>query len=140
MESDSIEARLTSKGVKPTANRITVMRALMSASGPVSLSELEVMLETIDKSSIFRVLTLFVRHHVAHAIEDGSGSMKYEICTGENRCTVSDMHAHFYCEVCHRTYCLSDVQIPVVTLPSGFEMDSINYMIKGRCAECRKRQ
>lgn len=138
MKTAGIESRLQSKGVKPTANRITVMRALMSASGPVSLAELEEILETLDKSSIFRVLTLFVRNHVVHAMEDGSGSMKYELCSGESECTLDDMHAHFYCEVCHRTYCLPEVHVSVVALPDGFEMDSINYMIKGRCAKCRK--
>ena len=73
--------RLEKKGVKPTAIRLLVADAILSAKRAVSLSDLEVILDTVDKSSIFRTLELFVKHHVVHAIDDGSGSIKYEICT-----------------------------------------------------------
>lgn len=127
---------LEKKGVKPTANRILVLRAMIAAGHPVSLTELETIMETMDKSSIFRVLNLFVERHVVHAIEDGSGTMKYEVCSGADRCTISDMHIHFYCETCHRTFCFKHIHIPEICLPEGFAVNSINYMVKGVCPEC----
>ena len=45
--------RLEKKGVKPTAVRILVFRALEEAQLPVSLLDLENLLETVDKSTIF---------------------------------------------------------------------------------------
>ena len=104
MGEKEILEKLERKGVKPTANRILVLKALLGNSTPVSLSDLEDFIVTMDKSSIFRVLTLFLEHNVVHAMEDGSGSLKYEVCMSEGRCSLSDMHIHFYCEVCHRTY------------------------------------
>ena len=68
-ENDSII--LERKGVRPTANRILILRTMLAADHPVSLPELEDIMETMDKSSIFRVLNVFVKHHVAHEIEDG---------------------------------------------------------------------
>lgn len=133
------ETILERRGVKPTSNRLLVLRAMFKASRPVSLSELETELDTVDKSSIFRVLTLFVSHHVVHAIEDGSGTMKYEVCTGEDRCSLSDMHTHFYCESCHRTFCFKSIGIPSIDLPEGFTMSSVNYMVKGICPQCSVR-
>ena len=133
------ETILERRGVKPTSNRLLVLRAMFKASRPVSLSELETELDTVDKSSIFRVLTLFVSHHVVHAIEDGSGTMKYEVCTGEDRCSLSDMHTHFYCESCHRTFCFKSIGIPSIDLPEGFTMCSVNYMVKGICPQCAVR-
>lgn len=59
MEEKSEICILEKKGVKPTANRILVLRALLAAARPVSLPELEELLERMDKSSIFRVLGLF---------------------------------------------------------------------------------
>lgn len=57
-----IENLLNGKGVKPTSNRILVMRELNKASHPVSLADLEVLLGfSMDKASIFRVLELFPR-------------------------------------------------------------------------------
>ena len=80
MGEKEILEKLERKGVKPTANRILVLKALLSNSTPVSLSDLEDFIVTMDKSSIFRVLTLFLEHNVVHAMEDGSGSLKYEVC------------------------------------------------------------
>ncbi len=130
--------RLEKKGVRVTSIRILVLNALMNASGTMSLGDLESALETVDKSSIFRTLELFVKKHVVHAIDDGSGSVKYEVCEGEDECTLADMHTHFYCESCHRTFCLKDISAPIVSLPQGFQANSINYIIKGICPECRK--
>ena len=127
---------LEKKGVKPTPNRVLVLRAMLGAGRPLSLSELEIMLDSVDRSSIFRVLTMLADRHVVHELEDGSGMAKYEVCPGEEECTVEDMHVHFYCESCHRTYCFRDMHIPEIELPEGFRMDSVNYMVKGICPMC----
>ena len=60
---------LRHKGVKATPNRILVARELLRAESPLSLSQLEERLSTVDKSSIFRVLNLFVEHDVVHIVE-----------------------------------------------------------------------
>lgn len=130
--------RLEKKQIKPTAVRILVLRTLMEVSGAVSLSKLEELLGTVDKSTIFRTLNLFLSHHLIHEIEDGSGSSKYELCGNEASCTVDDMHVHFYCEHCHQTFCFKNTHIPLIELPEGFRMQSINYMVKGICSGCMK--
>ncbi len=129
---------LEKRGVKPTSNRIIVLKALIAAARPVSLSELDEIIGTMDRSSIFRVLTLFAANHVVHALEDGSGVLRYEMCDGEDQCTLDDMHTHFYCESCHRTYCFKQIHIPAIEMPEGFAMHSINYMVKGICPHCAK--
>ena len=128
--------RLEKKNVRPTAIRLLVVDAILSARRAVSLSDLEIILDTVDKSSIFRTLELFVKHHVVHAIDDGSGSIKYEICEGEEECTLDDMHIHFYCTVCHKTFCFKTIRIPFVQIPEGFTVDSANYTLKGVCKDC----
>lgn len=138
MDEEKYSIILQKKGLKSTANRLLILRAMLSVARPVSVHDLEDILLTVDKSSIFRVLTLFVAHHVAHAIEDGSGVLKYEICGGEDACTIDDMHTHFYCELCHRTFCFKSIHVPTVELPEGFTMTSVNYMVKGICPECSR--
>ena len=34
----------------------------------------------MDKSSIFRTLTLFIEYDVVHTFEDGRGIVNYELC------------------------------------------------------------
>ena len=139
-DTDLLEERLLARGVKPTAMRLWVFRELEGAHHPLSLRELEERMVTAERSTIFRTLTLLLQHHLVHGIEDGSGAMKYEACHGAEDCTLEDQHTHFYCEQCHRTFCLRDTHIPPVDLPAGFAPTAVNYMIKGVCAECSARK
>lgn len=138
MTTDEIDKLLTDRGVKPTANRISVVRELMSATHPVSLADLELSLDPMDKASIFRVLDLLAEKEILHVIEDGSRSLKYEMCHSHDHHTVNDQHVHFYCENCKETFCLEDIKVPVVDVPDGFKPRSVNYVIKGICPKCEK--
>lgn len=135
---EHITQYLQNAGVKPTANRILIARALDQADNPMSLSDLEIRLETIDRSNIFRTLSLFRKHHLVHIIEDGSDSVKYELCRSDNSIddNDSDLHLHFHCERCHSTTCLDQIPIPPVTLPDGYLPLSANYVVKGLCPVC----
>ena len=67
---------LAKRDIQPTAIRILVLRTMMQAGRSVSLLDLETMLDTVDKSTIFRTLTLFLSHHLIHSIDDGTGSLQ----------------------------------------------------------------
>lgn len=136
MNSNEILGLLQRHGVKPTANRIIIAGALAQASNPLSLSDLEVDIATIDKSSIFRTLATFKEHGLVHVIEDGSDSAKYELCHGTGDEHDNDRHVHFYCERCNRTFCLSQVHVPQVQLPAGYRVRGVNYLVKGLCPRC----
>lgn len=139
MNSQDIISRLESKGIRPTANRILVMKTLMGEQNPQSLSNLERKMVSMDKSSIFRTLTLFLEHDVVHAFEDGRGVLCYELCEEKGACDHHDGHIHFYCESCQRSFCMEDIYIPSFELPEGFYPHSISFVIKGECPECRKK-
>ena len=113
-DEDRYVTMLEEHDIKPTANRLIVLRTLDGAGRPMSLSELEYKILSIDKSGIFRTLSLFREQHLVHVIEDG----------------------HFYCEQCHQTYCLDHIPVPDIELPEGFVMESVNYMVKGICPHC----
>lgn len=139
MNSQDIISRLESKGIRPTANRILVMKTLMGEQNPQSLSNLERKMASMDKSSIFRTLTLFLEHDVVHAFEDGRGVLCYELCEEKGACDHHDGHIHFYCESCQRSFCMEDIHIPSFELPEGFYPHSISFVIKGECPDCRKK-
>lgn len=132
---------LEQRDIKPTAMRILVLKAMTSCDDAFSLQSLEDKLDTVDKSTIYRCITLFLTHHLIHAIDDGTGSLKYAVCQagchcGEEGEHLGDMHAHFYCERCQRTFCLSRIAAPVVALSGNFKVHSINYVLKGLCPQC----
>lgn len=128
---------LERKGVKPTPNRILVLRELTEAPRPLSLADLENAVGfSIDKASIFRVLELFARMDIVHVIEDGSRSVKYELCHAPSRHSIADQHVHFHCERCGETFCLENIKVPLIEIPEGFTPRGVNYMIKGLCPRC----
>lgn len=143
MHSDHISPVMTPEqlleraGIKPTSNRLLVLRALESSEMPLSLIELETKLETLERSSISRVLALLLENDVVHSFEDGRGVAKYEICRGETHCSHDDMHAHFFCEKCNRVYCFEEIAAPKINIPDEFQIRSINYMLKGICPNCK---
>lgn len=136
METNRYSERLEKHGINPTAIRILVLKSISGKKEIFSLLDLEAELETIDKSTLFRTLVLFQQNKVVHSIDDGSGSLKYSVCDEECDCTREWLHVHFYCTKCKRAYCLRDIHIPPVDLPTEYVTDSISYVIKGLCPEC----
>lgn len=96
MTSEDIASRLSGRGVKPTAMRILVYKTLMDCVRPVSLREIDDKMVTAERSTIFRTLTLLLQQGLIHAIEDGSGAVRYEVCHGHDHCSLDDQHAHFF--------------------------------------------
>ena len=132
--------KLALREIKPTAIRLLILRTMIRGNETVSIADIERYLPTVDKSTISRTLSLFLFHRLIHCVDDGSGSVKYAVCEDDCDCAVEDEHTHFYCEGCHRTFCLNHIHVPVVTLPDGFSLNSVNYVIKGLCPECADKQ
>ena len=131
------ELLLVEHGVRPTANRIAMCRALAEAQSPLSQIDLESLLMTIDRSVISRTIGVFRDRHLVHVIEDGSATVKYELCHSHHHSdTDDDTHAHFYCVRCGHTTCLEQLAVPSAQLPEGYEAQSANFLITGLCPIC----
>ncbi len=139
MNEKQIEGLLEQHGIKLTANRILIAKIMSKLDYPISMKELETMLLTMDKSSIFRTLSHFKSHHLVHQMEDGNDIVRYELCHSHSEEEDEDIHVHFYCEHCHRTFCLNEISVPQVNLPVGYRQTAVNYMIKGICPDCSQR-
>ncbi len=149
MDGTEIERLLSRHGIKPTANRLMVANIIAQADRPLCLADIEALLDTVDKSNIFRALTLFRENRIVHTIEDETGSLHYELCQGHchegvdggcDACGIEDdedLHIHFYCRSCHQMTCLPALHIPTVELPEGYEAKSATFIIKGICPKCK---
>lgn len=133
-----LEAKLIARDIKPTAVRLLIFKAMVNYPQAFSLSDLEAELGTVDKSTLFRTITLFHDHLLIHSIDDGSGSMKYSVCSDNCMCSIGELHVHFNCSRCHKTFCLESVSIPTVQLPDNFLLESVNFVMKGLCSHCSK--
>ncbi|MDE6236403.1 MAG: transcriptional repressor [Muribaculaceae bacterium] len=135
MADEEIIEKMNRLGVRPTAVRIMVGRLLLTADHPLSGLEIEQVLDTVDRSTITRSLSLFTEKGIVHVIDDGSGAAKYEWCDSHDEGD-SDRHIHFHCVKCGRTFCLHSNPIPDIPLPEGFLAESANFTISGKCDKC----
>ena len=131
-----VEIILSEKGITPTPVRKLVYKCLADARGPLSLSDLEIKLDTVDKSTISRTLSTFKEHQLLHSFNDGSGSVKYELCISDDSGRHDDLHVHFRCKKCGKTICLQEVGVPTVKLPEGYLSHEVNYVVTGICSDC----
>ena len=80
--------KLQHRGIKPTATRLLILRAMCRGDETVSLPQLERLLPTVDKSTISRTLSTFLLNKLIHAVDDGSGSLKYYVCGDDCDCVI----------------------------------------------------
>ena len=117
-ENDNPEIILQQHNVKPTAVRLLVLRELEKIKYAFSLADVCDRLPTVDRSTIFRTLTVFADAHLLHTIVNGNGE-------------------HEYCTRCGHTFCLTNVTIPSVALPLGYAVENAEYVMQGLCPRCR---
>ena len=133
------EQALVNAGIRVTAVRMLIWKLVRHGfSDAFNLADLEAKLPTVDRSTLFRTLTLLTDAHLLHEIDDGSGTQKYCVChLDDTRHCLG--HVHLTCRVCHRTFCLTNIHIPQVPLPEGFEPQETEYIVKGICSACSKK-
>ena len=128
-----IERILTDADVKPTAIRMMVMKEIIAIGHTFTLSDMEIRLETVDRSTLFRTLTLFLEHKLLHEVDNGSGSKIY--CRCECRSTHTS-HIHFTCTSCGKTFCIKDIDTSSIPHPEGFTIEETSCVMKGFCPDC----
>ncbi len=137
MKNEKTDEKLQARHIKPTAMRELVLKVLTDQKTAISLSDLEDQFERADKATLYRTLKTFEKSKLIHSVDDGTGSVKYALCNDSCICNPEDLHVHFYCTKCEKTYCLNDIPVPSINLPSGFQLESVNMVVKGVCANCK---
>jgi len=132
-----LEDKLLQKHINVTSMRLLVLDFLEKQSSAVSLTDMEVSMDRIDRVTLFRTIKKFEEHGLVHRIEDGSGATKFALCAADcDSGQHHDLHVHFYCNNCKETYCLPKTQIPPVELPAGYQAAERELIVKGICARC----
>lgn len=130
----NVEHLMAEHGVKVTANRLLIARALEQAGRPLSMMELEERVESVDKSNVYRTLMAFKDVHLVHVLE--GDPVRYELCHSHHEDHDDDLHVHFYCVKCHKTYCLEEIPVPHIQAPGGYQVQEESYLLRGLCPQC----
>ncbi|MFM2394196.1 MAG: hypothetical protein RLZZ546_2178 [Bacteroidota bacterium] len=125
--------------IKNTPIRNQILEIFNRANYALSHGEIEAHFEDIDRITLYRTLKTFEEKGVIHKITDLSGVSKYALC--ESKCVehhhhLHHAHLHFQCEVCNNTFCIENVEIPKITLPSHFLVTGQSITMTGKCTKC----
>lgn len=136
---DRLAQTFARHGLRQTPMRRAVLQALAGRGYALTGAEIELELGTgTDRITLYRTLKAFEQSGLIHRVIDDSDVLRYAACSIE--CTPAahfDNHVHFKCGVCAHTYCLSQVAIPVVQLPGGFQAERRDYLLSGTCRLCQ---
>ena len=126
---------LRTAGLRVTVNRLDILKFLMETGRPMSHSEIQEHLPSLDRVTLYRTLACFVSKEVAHQVQGPDGAWRFcahepltEGCPGN--------HPHFLCSSCGKMFCLTGHRLPRVEVPEGFAVDGKQFVVYGKCAQC----
>lgn len=133
--SPEIAEKLSGSGIKPSAQRILILRHLMSHRVHPTVDEIYTSLQpehpTLSRTTVYNTLKLLSGAGIIKAIAVENGE--------STRWDYSEHpHAHFLCMSCGSVTDIPAVSTDLPSLPEGYSIIDIGVTCKGRCPECSR--
>lgn len=133
----SWEQRLWAAGHRVTRQRALILDAVCAGAGHTPLGEVYARVRradrSIDRSTVYRALHLFVELGIVLAADTGAGETVYEIAKPQP-------HHHLVCRVCGGEREIGDATLRAmfdqVHAEHGFDVATDHLVLFGRCAAC----
>lgn len=120
-----------------TKNRLKVLNYFLKINKPIELKALNLEFKSLDRVTLFRILTAFEKRKLIHAIILDNGKKYFALCNQE--CIDLDNHnhnhVHFVCEKCNDVSCLDIEDFPKLSAPNYLFKD-VSVNISGVCSNC----
>lgn len=133
------EELLHTHQLRVTKPRMRVLELISQKNTATSQPDLEKVLgDEIDRVTLYRILSTFEQKGILHKILDLNGTATYALCSPN--CPEhlhQESHVHFTCSKCNSIYCLSEINLPPITLPEKFSLESVAVNVVGICERCR---
>lgn len=138
-ETMDYEGILHRAGHRVTLQRVLILDAVCEGGGHTTLKQvyarLQQMDDTIDRSSVYRTLKLFMALGLVVAAETPAGETVYEIPKPKK-------HHHLCCRHCGKEEEIGDdamrVMVEQVRLRYGFIIEEDHFVLHGVCAACER--
>ncbi len=133
-----IQDILKQNGLSNTESRKAILQLFLENDGALEHALIEKKTkEQFDRVTIYRTLQTFQKSGIIHTIPSTDNIVRYALCQDE--CKEGhhhDNHVHFVCDNCGVTYCLQNIVVPQVKLPTGFMVNGIDMLANGICKNC----
>lgn len=139
MKMETTAAILKKNQLSITEGRKKILDLFLKTEGALAHADIEEKTSAgFDRVTVYRTLQTFTEKGIIHNIPTTDNSILYALC--KDNCEVGhhhDNHVHFICDICDKTTCLDNVNIPTVKLPKGFILKQTNVLISGVCNKCK---
>jgi Fur family ferric uptake transcriptional regulator/Fur family peroxide stress response transcriptional regulator len=127
-----ITNRLTVHGIKPSVQRIAIMRYLMEHPTHPTAEEIHSALveemPMLSRTTVYNTLWLMAKHSAISVIAIDRNNARFDYdCTP---------HAHFLCNKCGAIYDLKIEKPNVDNVPQGFKVEYTHIYHTGICPSC----
>jgi Fur family transcriptional regulator, ferric uptake regulator len=132
------EVILKKHGLRKTTFRKELLSMFYESNSSLTAEEIKNKLKgSSDKVTIYRALEAFEKTGLIHRVPDKSNLTRYAICLSEcSSIRHVHNHAHFICNKCNETFCINDVEIPVIESTKGFLIQNSKLTLEGECPKC----
>lgn len=122
--------------LRVTPSRVTVIELIIEKKSAITQKELNNHPEFKGhRVTLYRTLKQLEEANVLEKIANHEGEIFYAL-KHEEKHEEAHLHPHFNCKKCSRVICLNKVDLPVISLPNGFEKEHTSLLIYGVCDEC----
>lgn len=131
------EKLLRKHKLRVTDMRKEVLNIFLAKNEAQSQHDIELLLSEFDRITLYRTLKSFQEKGLIHKALDSTDVVKYALCSEDcSEHDHNDEHVHFHCESCGNTFCVEEVEIPMISMPSGYSISSTNVVLNGTCRRC----
>lgn len=129
------EVLIQSRNLRRTSCRQGILDILAQAAAALTENEIKAKLDsTHDRTTFYRSFKTLIDNNLVHRIVVDNLLVKYAL---NPRSYNSGEHVHFYCNRCDSILCIENAHLTGISLPTGFEADETEVIIKGTCKSCK---
>lgn len=137
MNEKKVNLLLEKYSLRKTEVRKEILDVFLTQNHALTYHDLqESISDRFDRVTVFRTLSTFEEKGLIHQVLDNSSPAKYALSVDEESQVQVSAHPHFKCEDCNQTYCLSEEELALPSLPAGFVMKKSHVLLEGTCAHC----
>lgn len=124
---------LTSRGIRPSVQRVTVLRYLRGVKTHPTVDAIyqDLLPEnpSLSRTTVYNTLQLLGENGLVQTLDFGEGFLRYDADCSP--------HCHFKCACCGRVYDLMTPPPDCSTmLPAGFCLKGVQLSLFGLCSRC----
>jgi len=138
MDRQYIPELLLKNGIRKTLFRSELLEVFIQSKYGLSFKDIkERITSTQDKVTIYRALAIFEEKGLIHKVPNTIDVSKYALCPEVcSEKAPKHNHVHFICTQCENTFCMSEVELPVLKKINGYEIKKSNLTLEGDCPDC----